>query len=289
MLKKTEIDIKKVIHESLEFFHRYNPGSALLRGAEALYFVKTDLIHPIIDIGCGDGAFGGLIVRLKQIVFDESTKIDTGVDIRITKFRNSEAYHQVLETDAISIPFPDEYFMTVISNCVMEHIVDIEPTLEEINRVLKKGGKFYFTVPSDYFNGYFMFVQFFTNAAMPGIADRLTKRRNRRLAHYHIYTVNAWRQILKRTGFRLVNQQYIIPQKMHRVAFLIFDFYNCGFGRIHIGDFIRAFELLTYKLFRIRPISLAVGRLLQTLFTLKDSDSMSSGAGFFLVAEKEKV
>jgi SAM-dependent methyltransferase len=42
--------------------------------------------------------------------------------------------------DAGCIPFPDETFDLVTNNQVMEHVDDLEATLREIHRVLKRGG-----------------------------------------------------------------------------------------------------------------------------------------------------
>ncbi len=280
--------MKIAIRESLELFHRYNPGTALWRGAESVCFAKAELIHPVLDIGCGDGAFGALALNLKKIMLGESTKIDTGIDIQIGNFHNHEAYQQILESDVMSMPFPDEHFMTVISNCVMEHIADIGSALKEIYRVLKKGGKFYFTVPSEYFNQYFICPRFFSKMAMTGVADYLTKRRNRKLEHYNIYPVDVWRQILERNGLRLMKHRYIIPRKMQRIVFFIFGFYNVGIGWLHIGDFIRACELLTYKLIRTRPFTLLFSKLFQALFTEEHIGVMRAGGCLFIVAEKER-
>ena len=47
---------------------------------------------------------------------------------------------RVLRMDDTRIPFPDGYFDVVSNNQVMEHVVDLDQALREIQRVLKPGG-----------------------------------------------------------------------------------------------------------------------------------------------------
>lgn len=49
--------------------------------------------------------------------------------------------------DLQNIPFEDNYFDFVITEDVLEHVWDVTRALNEINRVLKPGGKHIFTVP----------------------------------------------------------------------------------------------------------------------------------------------
>lgn len=53
----------------------------------------------------------------------------------------------VMCVDLQNIPFEDHYFDFVITEDVLEHVWDISKVLQEINRVLKVGGKHIFTIP----------------------------------------------------------------------------------------------------------------------------------------------
>lgn len=45
-----------------------------------------------------------------------------------------------------NIPFPDEFFDAVFCSNALDHVEDPKKTVEEIHRVLKKGGYFILTV-----------------------------------------------------------------------------------------------------------------------------------------------
>ena len=95
-----------------------------------------------------------------------------GVDIQ-----NREApkgYKEVKSADLNTepIPYPDGFFDTVIAADVIEHVMNPLKVFLEINRILKKGGKFIFVVPNPYFYReiiFNIFVNFFikTNTIPP--------------------------------------------------------------------------------------------------------------------------
>ena len=74
------------------------------------------------------------------------TKIE-GVDIlHVDKIKHSP--HIAMELDASEpFPFEDETFDIVLMFGTLEHIIDIYPCVEEIYRVLKKGGLFIVSLP----------------------------------------------------------------------------------------------------------------------------------------------
>ena len=45
------------------------------------------------------------------------------------------------------MPFPAEAFDAIVSNHSLEHFVELEATLREIGRVIKRGGVLYVAVP----------------------------------------------------------------------------------------------------------------------------------------------
>ncbi|MBU0476874.1 class I SAM-dependent methyltransferase, partial [Patescibacteria group bacterium] len=98
----------------------------------------------VLDLGCGNG-------RLYKLL--EKQNIDYyGVDcaeklIDIAKFLYPEAKFQV--ADALSLPFPDDFFDKVFSIAVLHHIPSRElraQFLKEAKRVLRKDGLLVITV-----------------------------------------------------------------------------------------------------------------------------------------------
>jgi|SRR3989339_2038341 len=62
------------------------------------------------------------------------------------------AYKEVYCARAEDIPFASSTFRTVISNCVLEHVHDIDRSLKEIHRVLMLGGEAYLSVATNLFS-----------------------------------------------------------------------------------------------------------------------------------------
>ena len=74
--------------------------------------------------------------------FFENIKINTK-DINVT--------HENEETENEEMPFEDSSFDVVFSNCVLEHVEGLDDMLAHVGRVLKPGGQFVFTVPTEDF------------------------------------------------------------------------------------------------------------------------------------------
>ena len=90
----------------------------------------------LLDFGCGRKPYKNLF-NVKQYI---------GVDIQ-----QSGHSHELSEVDVYydgkTIPFDDHYFDSVFCSEVIEHVFEVDYILDEINRVLKKGGKILLTVP----------------------------------------------------------------------------------------------------------------------------------------------
>jgi len=94
----------------------------------------------ILDIGCGTADL--------SIAFSGTGRV-TGCDfchemlvrgIRKVEGHNSRFPINLLEADALVLPFPDETFDAVVSAFVLRNLADMRRGLEEMRRVLKPGG-----------------------------------------------------------------------------------------------------------------------------------------------------
>ena len=122
-------------------FHR-----VLIRTIEAKILLATPLPRPVLDIGSGDGHFG-------SILFPDGA--DVGLDrglADLAEARGRGVYRLRVGADSGAMPFADGRFASVVSNCVFEHIPDIDRTIGEIARVLAPGGVFACTVIGDRFS-----------------------------------------------------------------------------------------------------------------------------------------
>lgn len=143
---------------------------------------------PVLELGCGDGAFGSLI-------FDS---IDDAIDINLRAVqrclqKRKDTYKRVHCMDARSLTFGENSYLTVFANCVIEHMPDLRKVLISCYRVLKPGGKFVATVPLKEMNNHLLMSSAW-----------YIKMRQRQLAHVNLFTEDEWRKELELAGFRSV-------------------------------------------------------------------------------------
>jgi len=100
----------------------------------------------VLDLGCGNGwAVRELAARLPKgrvIGIDISDKMIEEAKAKSSDVANVEFY----ATSADNLPFDDEKFDQILSVESFYYYPKLEPVLDEINRVLKPGGKFWCVV-----------------------------------------------------------------------------------------------------------------------------------------------
>jgi SAM-dependent methyltransferase len=188
------------------------PHRAILRAVECKLMGKVHLQPPVLDIGCGDGHFA-------SIAYDE-LPIDCGVDVMKRDLpeaaRRPGVYALVAYASATALPFVDGSFNTVVSNCVIEHIPDNEAVLKEISRVLKIGGTFAATLPSEHFTGYLLGSTLFRRFGLSRLSLAYGDFFNRISHHYHVYAPGVWREKLAAVGLAVEDQTYYFSAAAHR-------------------------------------------------------------------------
>ena len=115
------------------------------------YYIRHSIINSLnnnlgkfngnlLDIGCGKMPYKNYILRNSSV-----TKY-IGLDIE-----NALEYHASSKPDftwdGITMPFENNHFETAFGTEVLEHCPKPDIILSEVNRVLKPGGTFFFTVP----------------------------------------------------------------------------------------------------------------------------------------------
>lgn len=175
---------------------------AAIRVPEAALYNKYSayIKNLSLDFGCGDGFFA-------ETVFGKN-KIDIGLDIkneRSEKIIAKNIYKKVVFYDGKKIPFTNNYFRTVISNCVLEHVADINSAVAEIYRVLKPGGFFIATVMADKWNNYMfgrkIFGQLYVNYM------------EKRQVHLNLFSYNKWSEFFKSNGFKIIKSAGYLDEK----------------------------------------------------------------------------
>jgi SAM-dependent methyltransferase len=102
-----------------------------------------------LDVGCGNG----FITELVAPNFDETVGIDVEA-ARLEDFRahvGNKSNFQVLLMSASKIEFPSEFFAFITSFEVLEHVPDLDASVQEMVRVCRQRGTIVVSVPHVWF------------------------------------------------------------------------------------------------------------------------------------------
>lgn len=245
-----------------EFYH---PATVLWRAVELRHienaFFRHNLLEPVLDLGCAEG-------KIADSLFKKNILIGLDNCWELISQNKKEAYKALVLADGCKIPFKDKTFGSIFSNCVIEHILDLDSLLAESYRLLKPGGIFFFTVPSDKFGDFLFFSTIFSNLGLKGPANWYKVKRNELLNHFHCYDHSHWGELLKNKGFALIEYDYYMPKKS-----------------TFVWDFLAAIWFLPGKL------KLNLSKKLFPLTELKalyNSDNIKGfrGGGLLIIAQK---
>jgi SAM-dependent methyltransferase len=171
---------------------------AMIRAAEAALYADIDLPRPLLDVGCGDGHFASMV---------RAEPVDAGVDLRandVAAAAKRGLYGGNAVASGAALPFGDGSFASVMSNCVLEHIPPLDATLAEISRVLRPGGTFVTTVPSNNFARLLLGSTLPRYVGLPRLGEAYGNFFNRISHHYHTYTLDGWRERFAAAGLEVV-------------------------------------------------------------------------------------
>jgi len=115
-----------------------NPFWFIRRGLyKSIKTIAKELSGKILDFGCGSKPYENLFINATEYI---------GVDLEVTghdhEFSKVDTYY-----DGKTIPYPNEYFDSVFTSEVFEHVDNIDQIIPEIHRVMKQNGKILITVP----------------------------------------------------------------------------------------------------------------------------------------------
>lgn len=177
-----------------DFVARYpaQPATAFWRGIEIDMLAQAGIPEGLgLDLGCGDGI-------LTDILFERIGRKPSlvGIDpdpLETDAARKYDFYVRLHTVGGSDIPEKAATFDYVLSNSVLEHIPDLEPVIKEVGRVLKPGGKFYFTVPCPNFHDNL------SGSWAPGAKrEQYLRSLDRRLAHFNYLSPGDWSELCGR-------------------------------------------------------------------------------------------
>ncbi len=144
----------------------------------------------LLDVGCSSGIFSKQFLKNGWDVH--------GIDIAKNKVAEANRLGVKAKVADLTgkLPYQNEYFDVIFAGEVIEHLVDTDFFLKEMNRVLKKGGKLIVTTPNlaswenkirIFFGVYPAWVDYKLGGA----------------GHVRAYTPGALKQHLRETGFKI--------------------------------------------------------------------------------------
>lgn len=198
--------IRELIFSKIEKFN--DPSTILFRSIEIkLLKERFDTLFAnkkILDLGCGNGLVASTLFE---------NLVDYGLDINqkaLEEAGQKNIYKNLILADASKgIPLETESIDLIFSNCTIEHIKNLKPTLREISRVLKESGFFLFTVPSPLFKEYSVF----SKLKLKPLVWLYGGQRDAKLQHYHCYSRRQWADFLAEFNLEIAEYYYYIDKK----------------------------------------------------------------------------
>lgn len=168
------------------------------------------LIEPmggkILDVGCADGVFTKVIYDKSHA--DSVVAIDvlqSSIDWAKKHWRRYPRI-QFMVADAHTLPFKANSFNAAFALEMLEHVFKPEVVLNQIKRVLKRGGYAVFLVPSD--SDLFKVVWFFWTM----YRGKIWKD-----THIQTYRDDYLPKVCKKVGFEIVDSKKFLLGMLHAV------------------------------------------------------------------------
>lgn len=259
---------KKSAKQYLEDFLKIAPLShALWRATEALSFQEAKFKDPVLDLGCGFGEFAGVVF----------SQVETGIDINQTELNEAlkgKRYKKVKWADARDLPFKRSSYNTVVSVSVLEHIPEAEKVLPQVRKVLKKGGKFIFSVPTPKMRDHLFIYSMLKRLGLHDQANKYFDLHRRAFKHIFLKPKSWWKKELKNNGFEIETCHGTLSP-------------TCL--KLHELFLVTAFPSQFWKLFFGKRLMMSVGlrsKILPIFFGKFVKTDEGSETNLFIVAKK---
>lgn len=202
-------DIERICEKQL-FHLPYFRG--MLRAVEQSFYEQQELEEPIYDLGAGDGHFAWALFENQKVI---------GVDPwwqPLMEARSRKVYPLLVQSEGAWAPLKSGSCGSAISNSVLEHISGVQPVLDEVARVLKPGGKFYFAVPNQRFLTDLWGMQVLSKIGLKGLTRAYSRLFNKISRHINLDAPEIWLERLRKAGFDQVEYWHYFPKSaLHKL------------------------------------------------------------------------
>ncbi len=161
------------------------------------------------DLGCGDGSY--MKIMLERVGKPERL---IGLDPQaheVAKAKKLGIYDELIVGYSNAIPLQDASVDMVFSNSVVEHIADKAGTIKEVARILKPGGTYLFSAPSQNFTPWLKFGKWGSKETW--LNRMWTGAINGKFIHHWLQSPETWEKDLKEHGLELVKARYTLTSE----------------------------------------------------------------------------
>ena len=190
------------VFESYLTSYPNSPEFVLIRSVEAKNFPVNHFSSPILDLCCGDGFFA------TRLGLENAYGCDVSAEV-IQEAKKRPCYQEAEICDARDLSlYSNNFFGSVISNCALEHVDDIQKAIISIHRVLKADGKLIMTVPSENLIAWFP------------KKDKL-EIYNQNQHHVNILGADDWTDLLEAASFTITERYYLFSKTQYKFAIFL--------------------------------------------------------------------
>ena len=158
--------------------------------------------------------------------------INYGLELKnhhIKVAKNLKIYDQIFKSDFENIPLENSKVDCIFSIFAFYWGNNIKEQIKEANRVLKKGGEFVVTLPSEHLSDMHHAYNLSRNMKISSNLRELLSEMNgnrQKFVSFHGRKIQAWEKIFNRGGFKLIQTKKIINEKLFFIQDIVQRFYT---------------------------------------------------------------
>jgi len=244
----------------------------LWRGFECAAYKHFSLSEPVLDIGCGDGAFFRFLwPEAREVRGVEASQATAAAAM------SSGVYRDVHIGPAHEMRFGGQPFASAFANCSLEHMDRLPEVLRRTSESLRSDGRFLMSVVTEKLLEWCPLPLLSTAL---GQQERAAALRSEYICYHHLTNalpVVRWVSAIQLAGFEVVQYIPLMPELCSRVFLLFDELWHVREGNDELGE-----DLFHY--FRSFPrLSGVLPDLISTIYTAEEQPSIGSGAVFYAV------